>query len=117
MNSEEFVSAIERYVVDAAITNMIAVLKAPPGRRVTAPERAVSNWYNGLAPEGIECANRVIESAVREAVFGLLTVLDGARTIDDEAGTFELIYSAPGVRRLLNDPASIGLHDLFNDQK
>ena len=117
MNSEEFVLAVERHVVDAALVDTIAALKAPPGRGVTAAERAVSNWYNGLPTGDVEFVHQIIDSAVREAVFGFLAVLDGARNVDQGLGSFELIYAAPGVRNLLNDPALIGLHDIFNAPK
>jgi hypothetical protein len=58
-----------------------------------------------------------ISAAVPETVFGLLAVLDGARTVDDGAGRFELSYLAPGERVLLNDSQAICLHDLLNAAK
>ncbi|MCA1386244.1 MULTISPECIES: hypothetical protein [Bradyrhizobium] len=113
MNSQEFVEAIKRYVKDAAIEDTIAGLKNPPGRSVPLRERACSDWYNGLRPEDADNVNRVIATSVHQALFGLLAVLDGVRTIDDEAGRFELTYV--GAKRiLLNDQQAIGLHDLLN---
>lgn len=117
MNSEEFVTAISRYVKDAAIEDTIANLKNPPGRRVPPAERITSDWYNALPAADAAQVDSIISAAVHEAVFGLLVVLDGARTVDDGAGRFELTYLAPAGRVLLNDPEAIGLHDLLNAAK
>jgi hypothetical protein len=50
---------------------------------------------------------------VDETLFGLLVVLDGARTIVDDGGRFELTY-VTDQRVVLNDPQAIGLHELLN---
>ena len=113
MNSYDFVEAVKRYVRDAAIEDTIANLKSPPGRRVPPQERARSDWYNSLSETDSAHVNSVIATAVHEGLFGLLAALDGARTIDDEQGRFELIYVS-AQRILLNDPKAIGLHDLLN---
>lgn len=113
MNSESFVEALKRHVRDAAIEDTIANLKQPPGRRVLPEERARSNWYNALSAEQAEHVNCIIAAAVHETLFGILAVLDGARTIDDEGGRFELTYVADQ-RVVLNDPMAIGLHELLN---
>jgi hypothetical protein len=113
MNSEDFVDALKRHVRDAAIEDAIANLKNPPGRRVPPQVRARSDWYNGLSVEDAEHVKDVIATAVHGALFGLLAVLDGARTIDDERGRFELTYVADQ-RVVLNDPQAVELHDLLN---
>lgn len=112
MNSQDFVEAIKRYVRDAAVEDTIANLKSPPGRRVSLQERARSDWYKGLSAADAAHVNSVIATAVHEGLFGLLAALDGARTIDDGQGRFELTYVA-GQRVLLN-PQSVDLHDLLN---
>lgn len=113
MNSQEFVEAIKRHVVDAAVEDTIANLMNPPGRRVSPHERGRSDWYNGLSEEDVAHVNSVIATSVHEGIFGLLAVLDGARTVDEEKGLFELTYVG-SQRVLLNDPQDIGLHDLLN---
>lgn len=113
MNSEDFVEALKLHVRDAAVEDTIANLKRPPGRRVPAPERGRSDWYNALSAEEADHVNSVIATAVHETLFGLLAVLDGARTIDDEGGRFELTYVADQ-RVVLNDPQATGLHELLN---
>lgn len=111
MDSVEFVTAVERYVQDAAIEDTIAKLKAPPGRRVLPKVRARSDWYNDLSEEDRGHVDGVIANAVHAALFGLFATLDGARTIDDENGRFELSYVAD--QRILLNPQSINLHDLL----
>ena len=113
MNSQEFVEAIKRHGMDAAVEDTIANLRNPPGRRVPPQERARSDWYNGLSDAEVAQVNSVISTAVHEGIFGLLAVLDGARTVDDEKGLFELTYVG-SQRVLLNNPQAIGLHDLLN---
>lgn len=112
MNSETFVEAVERYVRDAAIEDTIANLKNPPGRHVSEQMSAQSNWYNGLSDADAARVNNVIAAAVHAGLFGLFAVLDGARTIDDERGRYELTYI--GDERVLLNPQSIDLHDLLN---
>jgi hypothetical protein len=113
LNSTDFVEAIRRHVLDAAIEDTIANLKQPPGRRVPIPVRARSDWYKNLSQVDAQQVDSVIATAVHGAVFGLFAVLDGARTIDDEGGRFELAH-VTHERTLLNDSRDIGLHDLLN---
>jgi hypothetical protein len=112
MDSRDFVEAIKRYVRDAATEDTIANLRNPPGRRVPPEVRARSDWYNGLSEADAAHANSAIAAAAHAGLFGLLAVLDGARTIDDRNGRFELIYVND--QRVLLNPQSIDLHDLLN---
>ncbi|MBR0757293.1 hypothetical protein JQ604_34370 [Bradyrhizobium jicamae] len=113
MTSNEFVEALKRHVRDAAIEDTIANLKNPPGRGVSLQVRALSEWYNALSAEEAKLVNDVIATGVHATLFGLLAVLDGARTIDHDGGRFELVYVADE-RVVLNDPQAIDLHDLLN---
>lgn len=113
MNSETFVEALRQYVLNAAVDDAIANLKRPPGRSVSANERLCSEWYNALSSDDADKVRQAAFAAAHGALFGVLAVLDGSRTIDDENGTFELTYTAKE-RVLLNDPDAIGLHELLN---
>ncbi|MNJ00807.1 hypothetical protein D3C73_1602380 [compost metagenome] len=53
----------------------------------------------------------VARDAARSAVFGFLAVLDGARVIDSEKGTFELYHV--GREKCLVNSSGIDLHDLL----
>jgi len=111
MNSQEFVSAVERYVGEAAVNDTIANLKAPPGRRIVPAVKARSDWYNSLSQQDRNHVDSTIATAVHAALFGFLASLDGARTLDAENGRFELTYVTD--QRVLLNPPSIDLHDLL----
>ena len=113
MNSQHFIEAIKHYIRDAAVVDTITNLRSPPGRRVSPEEQARSDWYSSLSATEADHVNSVIAAAVHEGLFGLLAAIDGARTIDDGRGKFELFYVA-NQRVLLNEPRAIGLHDLLN---
>jgi hypothetical protein len=102
-------------VRNKAIEDTILNLKHPPGRKVPENEKLRSDWYNYLSETDRNWVDSVIASSVHEALFGLFTILDGDRNIEDgvSGGYFELIY-VQSDRVLLNDPEKIGLHDLFN---
>jgi hypothetical protein len=114
MNSEIFVEAVKRYVRDAAVEDTITNLRRPPGRRVPVQRKDLSDWYNGLSDADAAHVKAIIATAVHTGIFGIFAVLDGARTIDDNQGRYELTYIADG--RVLLNPQSINLHDLLNSE-
>lgn len=116
MNSEEFVDSLRVHVGEAAVEDVISNLKNPPGRRVLLREQQCSDWYNALSEEGVRRVNEIIASAVHDTLFGVLAVLDGARTISNEGGRFELTHVADH-RVVLNDPQGVSLHELMNAKK
>lgn len=98
---------------DAATEATISTLESPPGRRPSPPIRERAAWYNGLPPQEQAHVRSVVSEAAGAAVFGLLTVLDGARIVDEEKGRFELFYT--GRERTLLNPDGIDLHDLLRE--
>lgn len=115
MDSEKFVSIIREVVRNSAIEDTIENIKDPPGRRVSESELVRSNWFNALSDKDQDSVRSVVEDAVDEAIFGMLSVLDGTRAIEDgdDKGTLTLVYENKR-KVLLNDPETIGLHDLYN---
>ena len=78
-------------------------------------ERKRSEWFNNLPEGDRRNVESIIVDAVNEALFGLLSVLDGARAIEDSGDKGQLVLTHKGVKEnLLNDPDKIGLHDLYN---
>jgi hypothetical protein len=118
MTSDEFTKRIRQVVYDSSIEGVVGLLQKPPGRRPSQTLVALSQWFNQLPLDEKERIRATIQLAVRQAVFGMLTVLDGARSIADaeERGTLELRYNIEGQSVLLNDPAGEALHDLFAEQ-
>lgn len=113
MNNQDFVDALKTHVVTAAVDDTIANLAHPPGRRVSEEERTLSDWYNQLSPGDAANVRKALAKVSHQAVFGLLAVIDGVRTIDDGTGRFELTYLAQA-RTVLNNPEAPSLHDLLN---
>lgn len=117
MKSEEFIEAVKEVVRSGAIDDVIANVKSPPGRRVSESERKRSEWYNQLSSDEKLKANSLIEDAVDEALFGILSVIDGVRAIESEEnkGALVLSYIKEGNITVLNSPEDLALHDLYND--
>ena len=114
MNSEEFVELIRIVVRDGAASEVLGVLKAPPGRRPPAELCERSDWYNALDDNQKRMVSSVILDAVDRAVFGFLCVIDGVRAIEngEKKGALELRYVNDG-SVLLNTPDGEMLHDLW----
>lgn len=111
MNANEFVSAIQIYVLESAVDSTISNLARPPGRRVAPELSARSEWFNSLSDAEADMVRAVARDAARAAVFGFLAVLDGARVIDSEKGNFELYYV--GREKCLINSSDIDMHDLL----
>ena len=115
MNGEQFISIIKKAVRECAISNTIENLEDPPGKKVSETEQRRSDWFKALTEDERVKIESIVTDAVDEALFGLLSVIDGVRTIEDGdvKGNLALIYKGP-VEELLNDPEKIALHDLYN---
>jgi hypothetical protein len=110
MNSDQFVDGIYAAVYKSAINTVLKTLANPPGRQPRRYQAELSSWYNSLADEDKQQVANVIREAVDQTVFGMLAVLDGVRTIDDEHSD---LYLRTGDGTLLNDPAGNELHAIF----
>lgn len=116
MSPEQFVDAIREVVRDAAVEGVINNLVSPPGRKVSTEERKRSTWYSSLGNDDRSYVNDIISSAVDEAVFGMLSVIDGARAIEEggEKGELVLMYKSDEREVLLKDNKGLFLHDMYN---
>ena len=117
MTSEEFVKRIHTAVYESAIGVSLTLLEHPPGRSPSPALVALSQWFRGLSPEDKRHVRMAIRFAVGNAVFGVLTVLDGERAIrvaEEECGSLELRYETSDRSVLLNDPEGKPLHDIFS---
>lgn len=118
MTSQEFVSKICRAVYEPTEDGIPALLQdGPPGRGPSKRLVTLSRWFNQLAAEDQECVRLVVQMSAGQAIFGMLTVLDGVKSIRDageQPGKLELRYNTEGQSFLLNSPTGELLHDLFN---
>ena len=115
MTPEDFISALKAAVHDSAIHGIRETLEHPAGRKPTASDVELSDWYHALARTEKEKVMRVVQRAVHASVFGFLCVLDGVRAIEDsqQKGELQLYYVRDGARTLLNQAQEECLHDIY----
>jgi hypothetical protein len=119
MKSVEFVEVVKKVVRDAAVSDVLGVLEAPPGRRPAVELLANSAWFKSLDSDQRKRLMSIINEAVDHAVFGLFCVIDGVRTIENgnPKGTIELRYVSPSnAVTALNPPNGEMLHDIYNSE-
>lgn len=116
MNSQEFVDAVRTLVMEASVADTVSILLKPPGRSPSPRLLEVSVWFNHLSEEDREMAKRSLEMVARQAVFGVLAVLDGARRVtpsDASPEHFELIHVHGSETDILCGPEGASLHELL----
>lgn len=118
MTATEFILIIKQVVHDSTVNGCISLLEKPPGRKPSAKLVELSHWFNQLNDQDKEMIHSIIELASRQAIFGLLAVIDGVRQIEDSKskGTLELRFNEVGNSLIINDPNEEYLHNLFNQQ-
>lgn len=115
MKTDDFVDAIRTEAQEAASSDVITLLENPPGRRPDPELVELSQWFNTLSDFDKQHVSKVASLTSREAVFGVLAILDGVRVVEDgaERGRLELRYVKDSDSRLLNDPSGPFLHELL----
>jgi hypothetical protein len=116
MNAVEFVAVIEKFVRDASVADSLSIVRNPPGRRPPPELVKLSEWYNRLGGSDQAMVERMLEVVARQAVFGFLSVLDGARQVEPgegPKGDFELRYIKDGKAEVISGPSVEALHELL----
>lgn len=114
MTSDEFVDAIRKVVVDAAVTGTIEIAQSPPGRRPSPDLVEVSGWFKSLGASDKSMVQRMLQMTAHASVFGFLAVLDGSRAVVDYAGIddyFELRHVHGTEVDVLSGPNGVVLHE------
>jgi hypothetical protein len=96
---EDFVESVRRCVLDNYAADLLRVVEEPPGRRPDAALLALSAWYKTLDAAARANVTNLVEMAARGAVHGVLSILDGARTVESHVGPkghFELKWVKDG---------------------
>src|SRR3954451_10116443 len=96
MAADELVAGLRDVVFTPAVEGLLRLVENPPGRAPHASLVGASEWYRGLDDEGRGHYRFLVEEAAREAVFGLLAVLDEVRAFD---GQLRLVTSRRVARR------------------
>jgi hypothetical protein len=116
MTPEEFVNALREVVLTPAVNSTMSVIENPPGRRPRPELMEANAWYRDLSDHERAGVRVVASMVARQAVFGVLAVLDGARVVEDtpEKGSFRLVFRKGGKEWELNPANGVPLHDLLN---
>ncbi len=72
-----------------AVDGVLRLVENPSGRAPRATLVAAAEWYRGLDEQEREHCRYLVEEAARQTVFGLLAVVDEARTFD---GALRLVH-------------------------
>jgi hypothetical protein len=103
---EDFVAALRAAVFDPTVKGVMSNLAQPPGRRPSESLREASQWFNGLSEADRRFVHYVVRDATHAALFGVLTLLDGVRALDDPPhGALRLTLVAPDGRESLLNPS------------
>jgi hypothetical protein len=114
MNTDEFVAIVKQRVCNAAVRDTVANLERPPGRQPARDLVVESSWFNGLDDAQKALAVGIIRRSVDNAIFGLFSILDGIRAVEDsdERGHFELRFVKGDVQDIIS-PSEAYLHEMF----
>ena len=112
MSPQEFIEAVRIVVSNDRGKKTAAMLENPPGRKGADLYKEVSRWFKSLSLKDKEFVAEAMQIAAEDAVFGLLTVLDGAAAIEPRGpkGELELYFVKDGKKTHLN---ALPLHELY----
>jgi len=115
MNNEQFIKSIIQAVHDSVVNGLLENIENPPGRKPPSSSVELAEWVSKLPENEKEKIQKIINRAVHAAIFGFLTVLDGARAIEStpEKGQLKLFWEKEAEKILLNDPENEDLHDIY----
>jgi hypothetical protein len=119
LDPDRFVQLIVDHVRAPAIEGSVEIFRDPPGRRPAAELVELSRWFTGLTSDDQAFLVRAMTTAVDNALFGVMAMLDGVRSINPRQGTNQrLVLHAEledGRSRQLNiEGEDDELHDLYN---
>ena len=81
MQPDEFIEAVYLAVYRTTIDGVLRLLAAPAGRRPDQDLVDLSAWYNSLDDHSREKIAGIVRLTSDQAVFGMLSSLDGARSL------------------------------------
>lgn len=113
MTPEEFVDAVQEFVIKPTALGNVECFLHPPGRRPAEALLALSHWFKGLQDHDRDMVTRAMAMSARDAVFGLFVAIDGGRKLTDEDGHFELRYVRGDQVDILSDKETGWLHELL----
>jgi|APLak6261663543_1056040.scaffolds.fasta_scaffold01698_3 hypothetical protein len=113
MEAKKFVEALKTECRDAAVQGCVESYISPPGRKPAQSLVELSQWFIALSAHDREMVIRAMADAADYTLFGVLAVLDGARSIEGEGekSVFHLSAHKEGKQSVIS-PGPYDLHDL-----
>jgi hypothetical protein len=121
LDARQFVSLVGSAVRNPALQGTFDTLQLPPGRKPAADLLQLAQWFRGLPEADRQMTARLLAHAVDSALFGVMCLLDGVRSVNPRPGVSQRLWLHAelehGRRRLLNNPtgANPELHDRYKD--
>jgi hypothetical protein len=114
LNAPEFVNALSETCRDAAVSDTMATLNKPSGRKVPEHLKSLSAWFNSQTPEQQNYISAVAAMAADRTLFGVFCVLDGVRAVEQTSAksSFRLSCSKGSVTTVLSPGAEL-LHNIY----
>jgi len=118
MDQLTFVDLLQSVVLDGLASELAQSRQQPPGRFRSEERSRRSEWLSKMSGPDRELLEAFGAEAARAAIFGMLCVLDGSRTIEESsAGYLELRHISEGGAELLASSALgmpvLPLHELL----
>jgi hypothetical protein len=115
MTREQFVRNLKLATLDNAARDEIRTILDPSGRKPDRSNDDIAVWFRSLGPAEQDLALRLAQLAGNSVLFGVLSVLDGVRAVNERGspGELKLSWTENGVTQVLNDDNEM-LHDILN---
>ena len=115
MTPKYFVEILKKVVQEQAVKDIIENLLDPPGKNPSQDLIKLGLFYSNLNKDEKALLIKILNEATEMTLFGLLSVLDGVRAIEngEEKGNLELWYRKGEETILINDIDEEFLHDLI----
>jgi len=115
VNTEKFVEAVRSHVQEQAENTVVKTITSPPGKRPRELLVKAAEWRSRMTNDEKILLDGIIYESVRVAIFGLFSVVDGVRVVDESIDRFIITaVQHDGVRVEINADPSVELHSEFS---
>jgi len=114
MTVEEFANLMKTHALHGTVKNLMSNFTSPPGRRPRKEVTEISAFFLNLSTSEKEIFKNAILESVRQSIFTLFSIIDGATIVDPAVQKF-LISAKFDEKKseLINGDESVDIHDYF----